>query len=244
MTLAPEEVERYARHLVLSGVGGPGQSRLKSAHVAVIGVGGLGAPAIAYLAAAGVGTLTLIDNDTVSVANLQRQILFTAQQVGKAKVSAAEAFVTALNPHVSVERKRERLDSDNAGALIDGAHVVLNGTDNFASREALAEACENLRVPLVEGAVSAWDGHVTTLTPYATRADGRPWPRFSDLFERPSHPEADMCEQFGVLGVTTGVIGTLQAAEAVKLILGEGEPLLGRLLLYDGRSCRFEVIAY
>lgn len=244
MAFSPEEIERYARHLVLAGVGGPGQQKLARATVAVVGAGGLGAPVIAYLAAAGVGRLVIVDPDTVSLSNLQRQIIHATPRVGASKVSSARESVAALNPHVVVDTHPVRLTAGNAADLVAGATVVVDGADNAATRYVLADACEAARIPLVEGAVSAWDGHVTTLTPYATRG-GRPCPRYRDLFPDPP-PDAleDECVRLGVMGVTTGVIGTLQAMEAVKLILGEGEPLVGRLLLYDARLTRFETIAY
>lgn len=243
MVFSADEIERYARHLVLTGVGGPGQQRLSEATVVVVGAGGLGAPVIAYLAAAGVGCLRIVDDDDVSLSNLQRQIIHSTATTGIAKVESACGAVAALNPHVAVDMRQERLTAANAAALIEGATVVVDGADNPATRYVLADACEAAQIPLVEGAVSAWDGHVTVLMPYAVRADGRPFPRYRDIFgDAPAGATEDECVRLGVLGVVTGVIGTVQAAEAVKLILGEGEPLAGRLLLYDARGARFETI--
>lgn len=244
MAFSADEIERYARHFVLSGVGGPGQQRLAAATVAVLGAGGLGAPAIAYLAAAGVGCLRVIDDDTVSLSNLQRQIIHTSASVGRPKTDSAADTVAALNPHVQFEAHPVRLSAANAAELVADASVVVDGADNAPTRHILADACEAARVPLVEGAVSAWDGHVTTLTPYETRPDGRPYPRYRDMFPQTPGSGEDECVRLGIMGAVTGVIGSLQAVEAIKLIIGEGEPLRGRLLLYDARFARFESIAY
>lgn len=245
MTFDADEIERYARHFVLGEVGGPGQQRLKSAHVVVIGAGGLGAPVIAYLAAAGVGRLTVVDDDTIALSNLQRQVIHRSSDVGRPKVDSAAAMVGALNPHVAVRPRAERLTGANAARLVAGAGVVVDGSDNAATRYVLSDACHHARVPLVSGAVSGWDGQLTTLTPYEARPDGTPWPTYRCLFPDPP-PDAmeDACVRLGILGAVTGVIGTLQAGEALKLILGVGEPLRGRLLIYDAKAARFETIAY
>jgi molybdopterin/thiamine biosynthesis adenylyltransferase len=235
--LGPDETRRYARHLVLKDVGGAGQQKLKAARVAVIGAGGLGSPAIAYLAAAGVGTIGVIDDDAVSLSNLQRQMVHRTADAGIAKTESAARFVAALNPHVEVVAHRARLDAANAAGLLAGYHFVLDGSDNFETRRAVAEAAAGLGLPLVSGAVSMWDGQVTVFAPGG--------PRFADLY--PVTPDAEdvpSCEAVGVLGAVTGVIGTLMAAEAIKLIVGAGEPLVGRLLLYDGRGARFTELGY
>ena len=237
MALSPEETRRYARHLVLRGVGGEGQQRLKAARVLVVGAGGLGSPAIAYLAAAGVGILGVVDHDEVSLSNLQRQVLHRTDAVGMPKVESAGAFVAGLNPHVDFVPHRQRLNTGNADALVAGYDLVLDGTDNFSTRAIVAAAARLAAKPLVSGAVSMFDGQVTVFAPTG--------PGFRDLY--PNDPdEADLpsCEIVGVLGAVTGVVGTLMAMEAIKLITGLGEPLLGRLLLYDGRAARFTELAF
>ena len=236
-TLTPDETRRYSRHIVLRGVGGEGQQQLKSARVLVIGAGGLGSPVIAYLAAAGVGKLGVVDHDTVSLSNLQRQMIHTTAGIGTSKAQSAGAFVTALNDHVEFVPHIERLTSGNADALLAGYDLVLDGTDNFGTRLIVAEAAERAGLPLVSGAVSMFDGQVTVFAPGGAR--------FRDLY--PTTPdEADLpaCEAVGVLGAVTGVIGTLMAMEAIKLITGLGEPLVGRLLLYDGRAAGFTELSF
>ncbi|MGN6157637.1 MAG: HesA/MoeB/ThiF family protein [Devosia sp.] len=237
MALSVDETRRYARHLVLRDVGGEGQQKLKAARVLIVGAGGLGSPAIAYLAAAGVGTLGVVDHDVVSLSNLQRQIIHRTADAGTGKVTSAQTFATAINPNVNVVPHAVRLEAGNAGGLVAGYDLVLDGTDNFETRRAVANAAERAARPLVSGAVSMWDGQVTVFLP-----GGR---RFADLY--PVTPDADdlpSCELVGVMGPLTGVIGTLMAMEAIKLITGIGEPLAGRLLLYDGRSARFTELDY
>jgi molybdopterin/thiamine biosynthesis adenylyltransferase len=235
--LSPEETRRYARHLVLRGIGGEGQQKLKAARVLVIGAGGLGSPVIAYLAAAGVGTLGVVDHDEVSLSNLQRQVIHATGAVGAPKAESAGAFVATLNPHVQFVPHNERLSTDNAPRLIAGYDLVIDGTDNIATRLAVAEAAEAARKPLVSGAVSMFDGQVTVFLPGG--------PRFRDLYPiTPDEADLPACEVVGVLGAVTGVIGTLMAMEAIKLLTGLGEPLVGRLLLYDGRAARFTELGY
>jgi molybdopterin/thiamine biosynthesis adenylyltransferase len=237
MTLSADETRRYARHLVLKDIGGAGQQKLKAARVAVIGAGGLGSPVIAYLAAAGVGTIGAIDNDTVSLSNLQRQIVHRTEDVGVGKAANAGRFVAAMNPFVTVVPHEVRLDTSNAGELLAGYELVIDGTDNFDTRRIVAEAAEGLGLPLVSGAVSMWDGQVTVFLP-----GGR---RFADLYPvTPDAADVPSCEAVGVLGAVTGVIGTLMAMEAIKLITGAGKVLAGRLMLYDGRAARFTELEY
>lgn len=237
MSLSPDETRRYARHLVLRDVGGVGQQKLKAARVAVIGAGGLGSPVIAYLAAAGVGTIGVIDDDTVSLSNLQRQIVHRTEDAGIGKAASAARFVAAINPHVTIVPHDMRLEASNAPALLGGYEMVIDGTDNFDSRRVAAEAAAALGLPLVSGAVSMWDGQVTVFLP-----GGR---RFADLYPvTPDVEDVPSCEAVGVLGAVTGVIGTLMAMEAIKLITGTGEPLAGRLLLYDGRAARFTELEF
>lgn len=235
--LSAEETRRYARHLVLKGVGGEGQQKLKAARVLVIGAGGLGSPVIAYLAAAGVGMLGVADDDEVSLSNLQRQVIHTSGQEGRQKTESAATFVAGLNPHVAFEAIPKRITQDNARLIVGIYDLVVDGSDNFETRRVVAEAAALDRRPLVAGAVSMFDGQVTTIVP-----DG---PQFSDLYpEAPDPADLPACEIVGVLGAVTGVIGTLMAMEAIKLIAGLGEPLIGRLLLYDGRAARFTELSY
>tara|TARA_R110002012_G_scaffold302549_2_gene503563 strand:+ start:46014 stop:46763 length:750 start_codon:yes stop_codon:yes gene_type:complete len=219
-----DEIERYARHLVLAEVGGPGQQRLKAARVGLVGLGGVGAPAALYLAAAGVGTLRLIDPDTVALSNLQRQIAFSTDAIGQPKVEAGAATLTALNPHVRMEPVTERLDAANAARLIEGCDLVLDGTDDFATRFAVNAACVAAGIPLVSGALGRWSGQVAVF-------EGRPCYRclVPDI-----PPDAETCARVGVIGALAGVTGTMAALEAIKRITGAGTPLTGRLLLYDG----------
>ena len=235
--LGADEIQRYARHIVLRGVGGDGQQRLKAARVLVVGAGGLGSPAIAYLAAAGVGTLGVVDHDTVSISNLQRQVIHQSAGVGLPKAESARAFVAGLNDHVEFVPHTERITAENAGRLIAGYHLVLDGTDNFGTRAVTAAAAQAAGLPLVSGAVSMFDGQVTVFAPGG--------PQFTDLYpDTPDEADLPSCEVVGVLGAVTGVIGTLMAMEAIKLITGLGDPLIGRLLLYDGRAARFDEMTY
>jgi len=237
MALSPEETRRYARHLVLKGVGGEGQQKLKAARVLVVGAGGLGSPLIAYLAAAGVGTIGVVDDDTVSLSNLQRQIVHRSDGQGRTKVESAQNFVAALNPFVELVPHVLRVDAQNVASLVNGYDLVLDGTDNFGTRKLVAEACQNAGKPLVSGAVSMFDGQVTVFRPSG--------PQFSDLYPQdPDDVDLPACELVGVLGAVTGVVGTLMAMEAIKLVTGLGEPLVGRLLLYDGRAARFTELSY
>lgn len=244
--LSEDEIRRYQRHIVLKGLGAPGQNRLKAAKVLVVGAGGLGSPVIEYLAAAGVGTLSIADGDKVSLSNLQRQIIHRTDGVGSFKVDSAAEFVSALNPHVAVIVSREMISDPDGAATLVGAHdVVVDGTDTFATRKLIARAAEICQVPLVSGAVSMFDGQVTVFAPHLEISEGRKAPGFSDLY--PKDPEVDAlprCEDVGILGAVTGVVGTLMAMEAIKLITGLGEPLLGRLMIYDSRNAKFSEIRY
>lgn len=224
MTFSDEEVERYARHLVLAEVGGPGQQALARARVAIVGLGGVGGPAAQYLAAAGAGELVLIDPDTVALSNLQRQVLFGADDIGRPKVVAGQEALAAINPHVRLALRPERLTPDNARALLSGAEVVIDGTDDFDTRFAVNAACLTLGVPLVSGALGRWSGQVGVFT-------GKPCYR---CLTPETPPEAETCARVGVVGALAGVVGAMAALEAIKLITGAGRPLDGRLLIYDG----------
>jgi molybdopterin/thiamine biosynthesis adenylyltransferase len=240
MALSAEEIERYARHIVLAEVGGAGQQRFKAARVLVIGAGGLGAPAALYLAAAGIGTIGIADDDVVSLANLQRQIIHTTGRVGTPKVESAEAALTALNPHVAVVPHQLRLTAANAREILSGYDIVADGSDNFATRYLAADLCAELRIPLVTAAVGRFDASVTVLKPY--EGDN---PSYRDLFpDQPPEGLLPACAEAGILGALTGVIGSIQALEVLKLAAGIGEPLVGRLLLYDALAQRFDEIRY
>lgn len=229
--------ERYARHLLLPEIGARGQRRLQAAQVLLVGAGGLGSPAGIYLAAAGVGQLRIADDDHVERSNLQRQILHDNDDVGRPKVSSAHDRLTALNPDVAVDAIEERVTSDNVERLLAEVDVVIDGADNFAARYLLNDACVKLGIPLVYGAVHRFEGQVSVLD--AGRHRGQA-PCYRCLFPQPPSPEsAPNCAEAGVLGVLPGVIGLLQATEAIKLILGIGEPLRGRLLQFDALAMRF-----
>ena len=227
--MTPDELTRYARHIVLREIGGPGQARLRAARVAVIGAGGLGDPALLYLAAAGVGALRVIDDDAVSLSNLQRQILFGTDDVGAPKAEASRAALGRLNPLVTVEPREIRLDSGNAPELLHGADLVIDGSDNFATRYAVNAACVALGIPLLSAAMSQWEGQIALFDP------ARGGPCYRCLFpEPPADGLAPSCSEAGVVGPLPGVLGAMLALEAVKHIAGAGEGLRGRMLLFDG----------
>ena len=245
MSLSSAEVERYARHIVLHGVGGPGQQKLKAARVLVVGAGGLGSPVLQYLAAAGVGTLGVVDDDEVSLSNLQRQVLHGTPDLNRPKVDSAADAIARLNPHVVVQTHPFRIDAANAPDLIGRYDLVADGSDNFATRYAVADACFAAKRPLVTAAVGAFDGSLTTLRPFETAADGTPNPTYRCLFpEAPPAGMAPACAEAGVLGALTGILGTMMALEIIREIVGFGEGLVGRLLLVDAMSMRFETMSY
>lgn len=231
------ELVRYARQIVLPEIGGIGQARLRAASVLVIGAGGLGSPLLLYLAAAGVGRLGIVDDDRVEASNLHRQVLFDTGDAGRAKAEVARARLRRLNPLVEVEVHHLRLTAGNAAGLVAGYDLVADGSDNFATRDAVQAACAGLGRPLVSAAVQGLDGQLTTLKPYL----GAPHPCLRCLF--PEEPAADAlpsCAQGGVLGPAAGVVGALQAVEVVKEIAGFGESLSGTLLLYDAAGAGIE----
>jgi adenylyltransferase/sulfurtransferase len=233
-----EQVHRYARHIILPEVGGQGQRRLLDARVLVVGAGGLGSPAALYLAAAGVGTIGLLDFDEVDITNLQRQILHGTKDLGRRKTESGAERLADLNPGIDVIAIDERLDSTNALRVLEGFDVVLDGSDNFPTRYLLNDACHLLKTPLVSGAIFQFEGQVTTFDP---RDDTSPCYRC--LFPSPPPPgSVPNCAQAGVFGVLAGTIGTIQATEAVKLVCGIGNPLVGRLLLYDSLELRFSQV--
>ena len=243
--LSPDELERYARHIVLREVGGPGQAALKRARVLVVGAGGLGAPVLLYLAAAGVGTLGIVDDDTVSLSNLQRQVIHGTPEIGDPKVESAAAAIARLNPHVGVERHAVRLAAANALALIGQYDLVADGSDNFATRYLVSDACYLAKRPLVTAAVGSFDGTLTTIRAHERAPGGAPNPTYRCLFpEPPPAGSVPACAEAGVLGALTGVLGSLMALETIREIVGFGEGLVGRLLMVDARSMRFETLAY
>lgn len=243
--LSPEEIDRYRRHILLPEVGGAGQQALKRARVLVIGAGGLGAPVLQYLAAAGVGTLGIADDDRVSLSNLQRQVIHDTGTVGEEKTESAARAIARLNPHVRVIRFQERFAADDPTIPVSGFDILIDGSDNFETRYGAADAAEAAKIPLVTGAVGRFDGSLTVLKPHETNAKGEPNPRYRDLFPAPPPPGLVLsCAEAGIIGALTGVIGTLMAMEAIKLVTRIGEPLVGRLLLYDALTARFDTIRY
>jgi sulfur-carrier protein adenylyltransferase/sulfurtransferase len=231
--LGPEESLRYSRHLILPEVGPEGQRRLKAARVLLVGAGGLGSPAALYLAAAGVGTLGIVDFDVVDASNLQRQVLHGTPDVGRPKLDSARDRIAAINPHVAVEAHPVRLTSANAREIVRGYDVVLDGSDNFPTRYLVNDACVLEGKPSVYGSILRWEGQASVF--WAGHG-----PCYRCLFAEPPPPGlVPSCAEAGVLGVLPGIVGCVQALEAIKLVLGEGEPLLGRLLLFDALRMRF-----
>ncbi|VAW10209.1 Molybdopterin-synthase adenylyltransferase [hydrothermal vent metagenome] len=245
MALSDTELERYARHIILREVGGGGQQTLKSARVLVVGAGGLGAPVLQYLAAAGIGTLGVIDDDTVALSNLQRQVIHDTASVGAPKTASAEAAIRRLNPGVTVEPHQMRLAYDNAADLISSYDVIVDGSDNFATRYLVSDAAFFAARPVVSAAVGRFDGQITTLAPHLAAPDSSPRPTYRCLYPAPP-PDGTVpaCEEAGILGVVTGILGTLQANEVLKLVLGIGTPLFGRLLMVDTLTPAFDIISY
>ncbi len=243
--LDAKELERYARHIVLREVGGPGQAKLKAARVLVIGAGGLGAPVLLYLAAAGCGAIGVVDDDTVSLSNLQRQVIYSTDDIGIRKVDGAEAAIARLNPHVQIETHMTRLDASNALDLIAQYDIVADGSDNFATRYLVSDACYFAKKPLVTAAVGTFDGSLTTLRAHERRADGTRNPTYRCLFPEPPPPgTVPACAEAGILGALPGVLGSMMAMEVIREIVGFGEGLVGRLLMVDARSMRFETLSY
>jgi sulfur-carrier protein adenylyltransferase/sulfurtransferase len=231
-TLTAEQRERYSRHLLLPEVGIEGQQKLLDAKVLLLGAGGLGSPTALYLAAAGVGTLGIVDDDTVDLSNLQRQVIHSSERIGVPKVDSAEQTITALNPDVKVEKYPVRLGPENIMDILPGYDIVVDGLDNFPTRYLLNDASVRLRIPVVSAAILGFEGQLSVFKPY----DG---PCYRCLFPVPPPAElAPSCGANGVLGVLPGTMGLLQATEVIKLILDEGDPLIGRLLMYDALAAR------
>jgi molybdopterin/thiamine biosynthesis adenylyltransferase len=238
-TFTEAEIERYSRHIMLPEIGGLGQARLRRAKVLVIGAGGLGSPLLLYLAAGGVGTIGIVDDDSVDLSNLQRQIAHSTGRLGQAKTGSAAEAARAINPLVSVVEHRMRLTASEAEALVSGYDLICDGSDNFATRYLVADACFAARRTLISAAVSRFEGQITTFKPHLDESG----PCYRCLYpEAPSGAVLSACEAEGVLGAVTGVMGSLQATEAIKEMLGLGEGLSGRLLLWDALGCRFRLI--
>ena len=243
--LSADELERYARHIVLQEVGGPGQAALGRARVLVVGAGGLGAPMLLYLAAAGIGTIGVIDDDVVSLSNLQRQVIHATPDLGMSKVDSAAAVINRLNPHVAVETHGVRLTAQNALDLIGRYDLVTDGSDNFATRYLVSDACYFTKKPLVTAALGPFDGTLTTIRAHKRSADGKPNPTYRCLFPEPPPPgTVPACAEAGVLGALAGVVGSMAALEVIREIVGFGEGLVGRLIMLDARAMRFETLRY
>lgn len=233
-SLTAVQVERYSRHLRLEEIGLDGQERLRQARILIVGAGGLGSPAALYLAAAGIGTVGIVDGDVVELSNLQRQVLHTTDRVGRPKVESAAITLSALNPDVRLVAHHERLAEANAVALMRGYNVIVDASDNFETRYLINDAALDLGIPVVHASILGFEGQLTV---FAARGA----PCYRCLFAAPPPPElAPSCQEAGVLGVLPGILGTLQAAEALKLVLGIGEPLSGRLLIFDALAMAFD----
>lgn len=237
MAFSTEELDRYARHIVLHEVGGPGQQRLKAAKVLVIGAGGLGSPVILYLAAAGVGTIGVIDDDEVSLSNLQRQVLHATSEVGQPKTASAARAVERINPHVELVQRQTRLTDQNGPDLFPGYDMVLDGSDNFETRYLVNRLAVAAGIPLVSAAMGRWEGQLSIFHPLGGA------PCYQCIFpEAPPAGTVPACSEAGVLGALAGVMGSMQAAETIKLITGAGTPLKGRLMLYDALNAESRTI--
>ena len=235
-TLTPEQAQRYSRHLLIPEIGERGQLKLLSSKVLLIGAGGLGSPAALYLAAAGVGTLGIVDSDVVDATNLQRQILHNTERLGRSKVESARETITALNPDVKVIGYEERLTAANIDRIISGYDVIVDGADNFPTRYLVNDASVKHKIPVVHGSIYRFEGQMTVFKP----GEG---PCYRCLFHQPPPPElAPSCAEAGVLGVLPGIVGSIQANEAIKLLLGIGEPLIGRYLLFDALDTTFREV--
>jgi adenylyltransferase/sulfurtransferase len=240
MALSDTELERYARHIVLREVGGPGQAKLKEAKVLVVGAGGLGSPVILYLAAAGVGTIGIADFDSVSLSNLQRQIVHRTADVGQLKTESAARNAQAVNPEIKLEPLNQRITAANVMQLISSYDIVADGCDNFATRFLLNDACFFARKTLVSAAVTEFEGQLATYRAFEARGT---YPCYRCLFPEPPPPgTAPSCSETGVLGAAAGVMGTLQALEVLKEILGLGQSLAGRLVLYEALEARLRTV--
>jgi molybdopterin/thiamine biosynthesis adenylyltransferase len=238
VSFTEDELERYARHIVLREIGGVGQQKLKAAHVSCIGAGGLGSPALLYLAAAGIGRLTLIDDDHVSLSNLQRQVLHSTHDVDRNKGDSAAETLEAINPHVELILQNQRLDENNSEQLLRGADIVLDGSDSCATRIAVNRAAIALGIPLVSGAITQWEGQVSVFEAVENT------PCYNCIFpKQPADGLAPSCAEAGVMGALAGTIGSMMATEAIKIITGAGDPLRGRMFLFDALYADARIVA-
>jgi adenylyltransferase/sulfurtransferase len=245
MELSEPQIQRYARHIILGEIGVEGQARLLQSSVLVVGAGGLGAPLLQYLAAAGIGRIGVIDDDVVDLSNLQRQVIHRTQDIGVAKASSAARAIAEINPDVRVDVFRERLAADNALRLVADYDMVADGSDNFATRYLVSDACFFAKKPLVTAAVGVFDGTLTTIRAHERGTDGTPNPTYRCLFPEPPPPgTVPACSEAGILGALTGVLGSMMALETIREIVGFGEGLVGRLLMVDTRAMRFETLSY
>lgn len=238
MDFTDDQLERYARHIVLREIGGAGQARLQGAHVAIVGAGGIGCPAIAYLAAAGIGTLRVIDPDTVSLSNLQRQILFGTEDIGRPKAEAAHDAAKRLNPDCHVIPINERLDADNAATLLRDADIILDGCDNFETRLAVSDAATRLRIPLVTAAVGQFEGQIGVWRGWE---DGQPCYRC--LVGEMATDPARTCAEEGIVGALTGIIGSMAALEVIRALVPFGESMTGKLIVFDLLAQRLRALS-
>jgi adenylyltransferase/sulfurtransferase len=238
-------MERYARHIIMREIGGPGQHRLKNARVLVIGAGGLGSPLLQYLAAAGVGTIDIVDHDTVSLSNLQRQVIHGTPDIGMSKVASAAKALERINPHVNVIGHDVQCTNLNVEQLVASSNIVIDGSDNFSTRYLVSDTCYQLGKPLVTAALGVFDASLTTIRAHETGPNGKKNPTYRCLFPTPPPPGTiPACSEAGVLGALAGMMGSMMAIEVIRQIVGFGEGLVGRLLMVDVLDMRFETITY
>lgn len=242
MTLSNEQLDRYARHIVLGEIGGAGQQKLLKSKVLVIGAGGLGSPLLMYLAAAGVGTLGIVDDDTVSLSNLQRQIIHATKNINRPKTVSAGEMIAALNPGIEVIAHTVRLTAKNAAGLVRDYDLVADGCDNFETRLAVSDACLAERKTLVSAALQKFDGQLSTFKPYQKDSGGNPLPCYRCLVPQAPPVQDLACAEIGILGASAGVMGTLQGVEVIKELLGLGTSLAGSVLIYDGLKADFRKV--
>ncbi len=244
-SLSEPEMERYARHIIMREIGGPGQHRLKNARVLVIGAGGLGSPLLQYLAAAGVGTIDIVDHDTVSLSNLQRQVIHGTPDIGMSKVASAAKALERINPHVNVIGHDVQCTNLNVEQLVASSNMVIDGSDNFSTRYLVSDTCYQLGKPLVTAALGVFDASLTTIRAHETGPNGKKNPTYRCLFPTPPPPGTiPACSEAGVLGALAGMMGSMMAIEVIRQIVGFGEGLVGRLLMVDVLDMRFETITY
>lgn len=244
-SLSEPEMERYARHIIMREIGGPGQHRLKNARVLVIGAGGLGSPLLQYLAAAGVGTIDIVDHDIVSLSNLQRQVIHGTPDIGMSKVASAAKALERINPHVNVIGHDVQCTNLNVEQLVASSNIVIDGSDNFSTRYLVSDTCYHMKKPLVTAALGVFDASLTTIRAHETGPNGKKNPTYRCLFPTPPPPGTiPACSEAGVLGALAGMMGSMMAIEVIRQIVGFGDGLVGRLLMVDALDMRFETITY